>query len=394
MSSVILRLFAAFFAFMYPVSILHAQTSFRSLHEQCVVVDGHNDILMRVIGGESIEQLTSKGHSDLKRFRSGGIDVQGFSIWVPPKYNTGGEAYQFAVREIDSLDAIIARNAWSIEKTTSGDALLHTLNRNAMAAVYALEGCHPAENSLDRILAFYKRGVRMFGLTWNNSTVWAASSNDEQEKKQSGLSKDGVELIRLLDSLGALIDVSHSGERTFYDVLAATKNPIIASHSSCRALRNHHRNLTDDQLHALAANGGVVMINYCPAFIFAGIPGNAKELIAGYRTKLVAIEKKHGLDSKEYLRQRDALILKARNAGLPTILDVADHIQHAVQIAGSGHVGLGSDFDGIGYAPFGLDDVTQLPYLTRELQNRGLSDEDIRGILGGNFVRVFSQVCR
>jgi membrane dipeptidase len=197
-----------------------------------------------------------------------------------------------------------------------------------------------------------------------------------------------------LDSLNVVIDISHSGEQSFWDLMELTTHPVIASHSSCRELRDHHRNLTDEQLKAVAATGGVVMINFFPGFIVSGMPNDAKARLNNYIDKLNEYERVLGADTKAYLAARDSLINDARSQNLPTILDVADHIMHAYKIAGTDHVGLGSDFDGIGYAPFGLHDVTQLPYLTRTLLKRGLSPIEVKNIMGGNFVRIFSQITR
>jgi membrane dipeptidase len=373
---------------------LHAQSDFRELHDAAIVVDGHNDVLMRVIKGHSIEIESTNGHSDLPRFKQGGLDVQLFSIWVPPRNKTAAAAWDYAVREIDSLDAITKRNPWLIEKTLTGSQLISTVQRKAIAAVYAIEGCHPAGGSLENIRKLYKKGVRVFGLCWNNSNAWAHSSSDESRGVGAGLKRNGRDLIELLDSLGAIIDISHTGEKSFWDMMEITDNPVIASHSACTEIRKHHRNLSDEQLRAIAAKGGVVMVNFFPGFIRSGMPKGVKKQVRAFVEELDNIEVLAETDSRKYLAQRDAIVKRAVSAGLPTLHDVADHIMHAVKICGAEHVGLGSDFDGIGYAPIGIHDATQYPYLTRELMIRGLSDTEIQNILGRNFVRIFSQVCR
>ena len=372
---------------------LLAQSDVSALHSAAIVVDGHNDILGRVMSGGDIESWNSRGHSDLPRFRKGGLDVQVFSIWVPSR-KKGDDAWRFALAEIDSLHAIAGRNPDRLAVTTTAADLRATVARGAVAGIIGLEGGRCIDGKRQRILALYRRGLRSFGLTWNYSSDWATCSKDESAGKvRGGLSSKGIGFVRLLDSLGVLIDVSHLGERSFLDVLRSTRNPVFASHSACASLRAHHRNLTDRQLRALAKNGGVVMINFYPGFIKSGLNKKrvkrSRELLAAQ----VALQKKHPQRGSAYLRAVDALVTTAEAEGLATVRTVADHIDHAVRVAGIDHVGLGSDFDGIGYTPVGLSDVTDLPVLTRELRRRGYSDADIRAILGENFLRIFAAVC-
>ncbi|MCB2204114.1 dipeptidase [bacterium] len=377
---------------LFPFTLL-AQKDYRALHMQATVVDGHNDVLGRVMSGGEMESWNAKGHSDLPRFAAGGLDVQLFSIWVPSKRKHDA-AWQFALAEIDSLHAIAARNPSLLSVITSAKALKRTTDEGRIAGIIALEGGRCIDGKRERIYQLYARGLRCFGLTWNYSSDWATCSKDESAGKvKGGLSAKGHDFVRLLDSLGVLIDVSHLGEASFWDVIKTTRNPIIASHSASKALRNHHRNLTDRQLRAIAKNGGVAMVNFYPGFIKAGLGKEqirlAKDLLAEQRK----LQEKYPERGGDYEESVDALVARADRAGLATIHTVADHIDHAVEIAGVAHVGLGSDFDGIGYTPVGLADVTDLPLLTRELLHRGYSPSDIRAILGGNFLRVFNAVC-
>jgi membrane dipeptidase len=372
---------------------LLARSDVFALHEAAIVVDGHNDILGRVMSGGEIETWNSRGHSDLPRFRQGGLDVQVFSIWVPSR-KKGDDAWRFALAEIDSLHAIARRNPDRLAVTTTASALRAAVARGAVAGIIGLEGGRCIDGKRQRILDLYRRGLRSFGLTWNYSSDWATCSKDESAGRvRGGLSAKGIGFVRLLDSLGVLIDVSHLGARSFRDVLRHTRNPVFASHSACAALRAHHRNLTDAQLRALAKNGGVIMINFYPGFITSGLGKKRVQRSRDLLAAQAALQKKYPERGGAYAVAVDALVALAEAEGLATVRTVADHIDHAVRVAGVEHVGLGSDFDGIGFTPIGLSDVTDLPMLTRELRRRAYSDTDIRGILGENFLRIFAAVC-
>lgn len=360
-----------------------------TLHRSATVVDGHNDVLGRVMSGGSMERRADKGHSDLPRYREGGLDVQLFSVWVPPRLK-GDDAWRYAFAEIDSLRAVASRNPSRLALALEAQDIDRTAGRNAIAGVIALEGALCINGRRDRIIELYRRGLRSFGPTWNRSTGWATCSKDESEGKvRGGLTEKGKSFIRLLDSLGVLIDMSHLGERSFWDVAATSVHPLFASHSGCKALRAHHRNLTDEQLRAVAGSGGVVMINFFPGFLVSGLD-NARMKV--FEQRAAALKKKHPKRGSGYLKEYDRLVAAARKERLCTIDDVVAHIDHAVRIAGAAHVGLGSDFDGINLTPIGLNDVTDLPMLTRALLKKGYSDEQIRGILGANFLRVWKTV--
>ena len=365
---------------------------YRQLHADAIVADGHNDVLGRVMSGGTMESRTDEGHSDLPRFREGGVDVQLFSIWVPSK-EKGDDAWRFALAEIDTLKAIAARNPDRMGIALHAGDSERLASGNRLAAVIALEGGRCIDGRRERILELHRRGLRCFGLTWNYSSDWATCSKDESEGKvKGGLSAKGKSFIRLLDSLGVLIDVSHLGAASFADVAATTRHPFIASHSGCMALRSHHRNLTDEQLRAVAASGGVAMMTYVPSFIVGHLDKKKNDRMRAYEKRAAELKRKHPQRGTSYEKAYDRMLADARKERLCTIDDVVAHIRHAVKIAGSGHVGLGSDFDGIGLTPVGLNDVTDLPMLTRALLKSGLTETQIRGILGGNFLRVWKTV--
>jgi len=369
-----------------------AQQDFMQLHREAVVVDGHNDVLGRVMRGGDMESWGTHGHSDLPRFARGGLDVQIFSIWVPSR-ERGENAWHFALAEIDSLKAIAARNPDRLGLVTDAGQLRRAVGDGLIAGIIGLEGGRCIDGRRERILTLYERGMRSFGLTWNYSSDWATCSKDESTGKvKGGLSAKGRGFVRLLDSLGVLIDVSHLGERSFWDVLETSQHPIFASHSACRALRDHHRNLTDRQLRALSENGGVVMINFYPGFLVNNLNRSRRNLVQRMHDRHAELKRQHPKRGAAYLSAVDDLLKQAQKRGLPSLYTIADHIDHAVQVAGIDHVGLGSDFDGISITPVGLRDVTDLPLLTRVLQQRGYSEAAIRKILGENFLRIFSAV--
>jgi membrane dipeptidase len=379
------------------LSAAHARSQtarFFDVHRECIVVDGHNDIMQRVMEGDNIETTSTRGHSDIPRFLEGGVTAQQFSIWVPTRYIRADSAWWFARSEVDSVRAILARNTERTVPGLSSADIERAKREGKLAIIIAVEGGDCIEGDPARIIELYNRGLRCFGLTWNYNTGWATCSQEENkgELASPGLTPLGKRIIRLLDSLGVLIDVSHSGEATVRDVLAVTHNPIIASHSSCKALRNHHRNLTDAQIRAIAENGGVVMVNYLPYFISSNITSAKRKKMEAASSRLIALKREKGLASAAFQREYDRTIDEAERAGLTTVRDVADHIDHVVKVAGVTHVGLGSDFDGINLVPVGLEDVTMIPMLTRELLRRGYSVNEMHKILGGNFLRVFRRV--
>lgn len=387
------RYFPPFFLFLAIIALPASDAPrSRALHASALVVDGHNDILARVMQGGNIESRSTHGHSDLPRFREGGVDVQLFSVWVPTK-KQGEDGWRYALAEIDSLRAIAARNPDRLAVATRPGDIERFTARGLLAGVLALEGATCVDGRRERILALYQRGLRSFGPTWNVSTDWAGSSKDEAAGTvRGGLSPKGKSLIRLLDSLGVLIDLSHIGARTFWDVAATSTHPLFASHSGCAALRAHHRNLTDAQLRAIAKSRGVAMITFVPSFLSSNLSQKRIARMKEFERRGAALKARHPQRGPTYLKEYDAMVREANREKLCTIDQVVAHILHAARVAGAAHVGLGSDFDGIGLTPVGLHDVTDLPMLTRALLNKGVSEQDIRGILGENFLRVWNTV--
>jgi membrane dipeptidase len=277
----------------------------------------------------------------------------------------------------------MARSAEDVEKL---------LVDGKFVAMLGMEGGHPIGHDLRKLEYFYRRGVRYMTLTWNNSTDWASSARDESDPsarlKERGLTEFGRQVIRKMNELGMMVDVSHVGEQTFWDVMKVTQKPIIASHSSAWALCHHWRNLKDDQLKAIAANGGVVFINFAPWFIDSTFA--AKDSLMRRRNKARIDSYRAGSKANGFLTElaiADSLkdeYLQIR----PPLKSLIDHFDYVARLIGVDHVGIGSDFDGISVTPLEMDDVTSLPNITRELVKRGYSALDIRKILGENFLRV------
>lgn len=366
-----------------------AQTDSR-LHRSAILVDTHNDFPSAGISKNLPFDGNLKGstHSDLARMKTGGVDVQIFSIFCGPEQD---RPYAWAHREIDSVAAWVTRNPGAMQWVRTYRELRQALRSGRLGTMLGVEGGHMIEDRLENLQSLYDRGVRYLTLTWNNSTSWASSALDETTGKvpadKAGLNTLGREIVRRMNDLGMLVDVSHNGERTFWDVMATTRKPVIASHSSVHALCPHRRNLKDDQIRAVARNGGVVHLNFYAGFLDSSYERKALRLAERYRTESDSLVRT-GMQP-DYAQ----MIVAERHrddyqAIRPPLSLLLDHLDHVVKLVGVDHVGLGSDFDGIEAGPLGLDGVEDFPKVTAALQERGYSDRDIRKILGGNFIRV------
>ncbi len=375
-----------------PLLFLVSCTSYQRVHRDAVVIDTHNDVISTVsMRGMNIDNdLAPRTHSDVKRFKQSGIDIQVFSIFSDERFGKD-TAFKYANIEIDSLYAITSRNYANGWRMVYNPSDLEAVAREKhFGVMMGLEGGHMIEDNLAHLDSFYKRGVRYMTLTWNNSTSWASSAWDETKGKvaHKGLNDLGKQVVKRMNELGMIVDVSHVGEQTFWDALAVTTKPIIASHSCAHALCPVPRNLKDEQIRAFAKNGGVIHLNFYSGFIDSN-----------YQQRLDGFNQRHQaeMDSLQSLKWVDweieewlARQYPAEAEGLrPPLSLLLDHIDHIVRLAGIDHVGIGSDFDGISSAPQELDDVTDMPQLTRALLKRGYSKQDVKKILGENFIRVF-----
>lgn len=363
--------------------------TYNEIHNEAIVVDTHNDILMKAADNGIVfdQDLTGKTHSDLDRWKQGGLDVQIFSV-----YCDGGvdNAYDYANREMDSLDAVVSRNPDKIAKVANYQEMMAAVNENKIAAMFGVEGGHMIEDDLNNLEALYNRGARYLTLTHNVAPTWATSAADETTNPDlapKGLTEFGKQIVERMNELGMIIDVSHVGEQTFRDVIENTTKPIIASHSSVYSLVASRRNLKDEQIKAIAKNEGVIMVNFHPGFIDSSFNGKEMAFLEKHAIEGDSLMKS-GMDEwymLDYLYKKyDGETAAMR----PPLSMLIDHIDYIVELVGIDYVGLGSDFDGINLTPQQLDDVTTYPLITKALVEKGYSEEDIVKILGSNFLRV------
>lgn len=327
----------------------HFNNSLITIHHNAKLIDLHNDILEVMIGEPTyhLGTLHTTHHTDIPRLQKGGVDVQFFSVWVSPTQYSDTFYYDQSKIMINLLNSEISQNQNTIGLAKTPEETIQLNNTNKIAAVIGVEGGHSIENSIEKLAELYNDGMRYMTITWNNSTSWAVSAQDSRSTTV-GLSEFGKSVIRAMDSLGVIIDISHTGIKTIQDILQVSTNPIIATHSGARALRNHYRNLYDNQIIAIANRGGVIGVVFYPPF------------------------------------------LTTSTANIDTVIKHIDYIKNLV---GIDYVAIGSDFDGIETTPIGLEDVSKFPALTLRLLERGYSQQDVEKILGGNFMRVFEQVC-
>ena len=362
----------------------------QAIHFKSVLVDTHNDAVTACIEKKvSLDQdLTGINHSDLKRFKEGGVDYQLFSIWCDGEKQ---HPYAWAMREMDTIDAVAARNPNKMVVAKTWKQIEQALKEGKLVAQYGVEGGHMIENDIDKLDTFYKRGARYMTLTWNNSPNWASSHADEKNPKYTGhkgLTAFGKDVIRRMNKLGMIVDISHVGEATFWDAINTTTKPVIASHSNAYSINPVSRNLKDDQIIEIGKNGGVIHLNFYAAFVDST-----------YGKKAAAFYKLHSKESdsliasgmqKEYALGLVANKYKAEMDAIKPDLEVLmHHFDHIVKLIGIDHVGLGSDFDGIDSAPLQLKTVLDYPEFTKALIKRGYKDADIAKVLGGNFLRVY-----
>jgi membrane dipeptidase len=395
--------FAIALACVLPVS---AQTvvSKKALEIQnsAIVVDTHADTPQRFldenydIGSTDPED---HGHISLDKAKAGNLGAEFFSIWVEPETNQG----HFARHTLDLIDSVYeqaARHPDRMMMAFSVADIERAHREHKLAALLGIEGGHSIENDIHLLRDFYRLGVRYMTLSWSNTNEWADSSGDISNPKvehHNGLTDGGKQIVLEMNRLGMLVDISHVADKTFYDAIATTKAPVIASHSSARALTNHPRNMTDDMLRAVAKNGGVVQVNFYNAFIDENYrraaEAQAKERDAAVKAyddqQKAAGKTVTYLDNDRIEREWAAKIPR------PPLSSLIDHIDHVAKVAGIDHVGLGSDFDGVsGATPEGIDSAADLPKITQALLDRGYHAEEIRKILGGNLLRVFADAER
>lgn len=366
----------------------------QQIQKAAIVIDTHNDITTPManddydLGGEPpVPYRTS-----IARMKQGGLSAEFFSLYVKPHYVAQGGAARRTLDMIDAVYRAIERHPNDLMFATSAADIRRAKKQGKIAALMGIEGGHAIENSLPTLREFYRLGVRYMTLTWNNTNDWADAGRGE--KKHNGLSDFGKEVVREMNRLGMLVDVSHVSDKTMSDALDVSKAPIIASHSSARALSNVPRNIPDDLLRRIAKNGGVIQVNFYSVFVDAATVGpQSEERDRRLKAQQDEINEKFKNDPERRAEESDKLEAANPLPPLP-ISKLIDHIDYIVKVAGIDHVGLGADFDGANDMPQGASDVSMLPNITYELLKRGYSERDIRKILGENFLRVFAEAER
>lgn len=361
------------------------------LHHRSFVFDGHNDLPweIRTKGSRSFETLDiSKSQptlqTDIGRLKQGGVGSQFWSVYVPSKTVKQGKAHLMTLEQIDLVHAMIARYPETFEFARTHDDILRIRRSGKIASLIGVEGGHSIENSLEKLRRLHELGAQYMTLTHSDSLDWADSCSDEV--RSDGLNSFGKEVILEMNRLGMLVDISHVSPRTMQVALDVTKAPVIFSHSSVRKIADHVRNVPDEILRQLPANGGVVMINFFSGFV---VPESARNTSKMFElTRLW--DAKYGDDKQAIDRERARY--RASNPIYPgTVHDVVDHIEHVIEVAGIDHVGLGSDFDGVTMVPKQLEDVSTYPVITQALMDRGYGEQDIHKVLSGNIMRVIRQ---
>jgi membrane dipeptidase len=364
----------------------------RRIHRKATVVDTHSDTTQRLLDENfDMGMRSSTGHMDIPRMKEGGLDAEFFSIWVDPDKYIGAPASKRALDLIDAVYEQAKKHPEALEMAYSAEDIRRLKKQGKIGALMGVEGGHAIDDDLRVLRTFYRLGVRYMTLTHTKANNWADSSTDTP--KHNGLTDFGREVVREMNRLGMIVDISHVSDKTFYDTLAVSKAPVIASHSSCRALCDHPRNMTDDMIRALAKNGGVMQINFFPAFISNKYREASANLRKQLEPEIKALEEKYKDDPAKLAEERRALMSKYRSAApLPTLDDLVAHIDHVVKLVGPDYVGLGSDFDGVPTLPIGMEDCSKLPAITKALLEKGYNEKDITKILGGNLLRVFDNV--
>jgi membrane dipeptidase len=369
-----------------------------SIHQRAIAIDMHVDTAQRLLDEDvDLQQELSDGHFDAVRARAGNLDAQFFSIWVEPQLFGGGgsRAIKRADDQIATVRALAEKHPETWLMATTAEDIRRAVNEGKIAALLGLEGGYAIDERIENVQRYYDLGVRYMSPAWSVSTSWAGSSGDDVGRTR-GLNEFGKSVVREMNRLGMMIDVSHVSDPTFWDIVNTSTAPVVATHSACRAIADVPRNLTDDMIRALAKTGGVVNVIFYPEHLEPGWQALKKkvdvEIDAMVREASAsepgsAVQKKIARDR---VRQREY----ARRLPPVNVARIVDHIDHIVKLVGVDHVGMGSDFDGVQITTSDLATVAELPNLTRELLRRGYSESDVNKILGGNMLRVMEAHAR
>ncbi|HLA12551.1 MAG TPA: dipeptidase [Pyrinomonadaceae bacterium] len=376
----------------------NASTDAMLIHRRAITIDMHADTAQRLLDeGVDLSQQLADGHFDTPRARAGGLDAQFFSIWVEPQLFGGGgtSAVKRADDQIAAVRALVEKHPDQWELATSAADIRRINGENKLAALLGLEGGYAIDERLEMVNRYFNLGVRYMSPAWSVSTNWAGSSNDAVGQTR-GLNDFGRDVIREMNRLGMMVDVSHVSDPTFWDIIEVASQPVIATHSGCRAIANVPRNLTDDMIQAIAKTGGVVNVIFYPEHLEPGW-GEKKRIVdreIAPRVQRASNKEKGNAAQKKMARDRVRQEEYSKRLPPVSVSRLVDHIDHVVRLVGVDHVGIGSDFDGVQITLSDLATVEDLPNLTRELVRRGYTPEDVEKILGGNMLRVMEQIAR
>lgn len=326
-----------------------------NLYESLIICDAHCDTAERIVDeGFNIGERSNSGHVDIPRLIDGKVNVQVFACWIGKPGERNGYYSARAKQMINGLYTQFGKNFNTIHPVLNAKDIQNAMSNGKISAIIGIEGGQAIEDNLYLLDVFYGLGVRIITIVWG-STNWADASREPE--KHNGLTNFGKSVIKEMNKLGMIVDVSHSSDKTAYDVLDVSTDPIIASHSSAQAICGHPRNVNDNLIKAISKARGVICVNFCPEFL-------------------------------------DEDYWKGKKTNPPSIDKVIEHIDHIANVGGIDCVGIGSDYDGMGPAPIGLEDVSKLPNIARKLSERGYKDDDIAKIMGGNFLRLFNEICK
>ena len=373
----------AFFLFALALPI--------TAQQRAVTVDTHADTPTEYMQHPfDLGAWNTRGHFDYPRMKAGGLDAEFFAAYVPAKYANNGAA-AFCMKIMEIIHEMVDGYPQWVRYAQSTSDIRRIVAGGHRAILIGIEGGHAIEDSLDLLRGFYRFGARYMTLTHTNTNNWADSSTDEA--KHNGLTPFGRQVVLEMNRLGMLIDISHVSDKTFYDAIATSKAPIFASHSSARVFSDHPRDMNDDMLRAIAKNHGVVDVNFYPVFLSDEVRKASKERDERLKSAIADLKAKDPSEGEVYQTELKKL-MDANPLPKVSYTAIVDHIDHIVKVAGIESVGIGSDFDGIPETPKGMEDVSHLPEIRKELDRRGYSETDIRKIMGENFMRVFAEVER
>ncbi|MEO7672546.1 MAG: dipeptidase [Pyrinomonadaceae bacterium] len=366
------------------------------IHKKAIVIDGHNDITSPLVDEDFDLRNSSAGkfhrggdpfHTDIARLKSGGITAEFFAIYVSGSTMKTGGAMHRAMDMIDATNREVERNSGSFVSCTTAAEIRRAKKQNKTCILMGIEGGYVIEDSLYALRNMYRLGVRYMTLTHNVATNWADAHRDE---KHGGLTDFGKDVVREMNRLGMFIDISHVSVKTMNDALDVSTAPIIASHSGARGVNDHTRNVPDEVLKRIAKNGGVIMVNFYPSFLDARKNKEENERSAKLRDQVAALRERFKDDQKAF-DDAERNLTDANPIYVTPYTRIVDHIDHIRKIAGIDYVGLGSDFDGVPFLPAGMNGAEDLPLVTYEMLRRGYTEQEIRKVLGENFLRAFAQ---